>query len=1002
MNKDKPFSNWQNGWKQCGRRIVVLLLITVIFAQAAQAGILITSNGISIVGGNGVQYGDPNVSMTGADGGLTYRANGISLVNQNGSFVSTAGAASAIYTGNSAISMTGADGISMTGADGIVLRGTNAAITMTGADGNKYQADAFELVKPAGISLTNANGITAVGVNGVSIVGANISMTGADGISMTGADGAISMTGADGAIGIRADGTTFSVPVTPNAAITMTGADGAISMTGADSVIFNNTKGVSLNGVEAVGNQPAVAIGLLSVDPELAVKLNQMTDDSTVNAVVAFYSLPTSADLQNLQSLGIVGGTRFRQLPFVVVSATRTQIVNVSKLANVRSIYAVRSLDLNADVYFKNTQAARVAVDRDLQTKNNGAAISGRGVTVAILDTGVNAAHNDLSGRVVQNVRLVDSQSAAIGFNYPSPVENLTNTDLAGGHGTFVSGIVAGSGVSSGGKYNGVAPGARILGLSAGDVDLINILAGFDYILDKGANYNVRVVNCSFSANTVYDPNDPVNIATKMLAQRNIVAVFSAGNSGAGDSTLNPFAAAPWVVSVGATDQKGNLADFSSRGRFGDSQFAPTLVAPGVNVVSLRNPATETGVLGIGTNADAQRLTVSELPFYTTASGTSFSAPQVAGAVALMLEANPNLTFAQIKDILARTATPLPPRFRHEVGAGMLNTYAAVLEAGFANRHAGLWRAVVEQNQASFLLDPAQNFEGTTVPGLDVTTNFSLPADTLQTTVRLAWGNLFSTNDLGLRVADANGVVQGESNNLNAPGLGGRRETVTLKPPPFINGKANVYNTLGLGSAQKFYGSIENVRLQIGNFADVNQLSVSDQAIVRQNLQNYVMLPFDGNEFRPNAPVSRYEFAQTLVRGARVPQYLAGNAMFGDVRSLTWRDAAESVQTNPNGALIYDAAPNGNFRPNDATTRLVAVVALVKAAGLTAQAQQANNQTVAANDAAAIPVNLRGYVVIALQNNLIGNDGDNFSPNKPLTRIELARAMAQMNTILAR
>jgi serine protease AprX len=184
--------------------------------------------------------------------------------------------------------------------------------------------------------------------------------------------------------------------------------------------------------------------------------------------------------------------------------------------------------------------------------------VSGRNVTVAVLDTGVNSQHGDLSGKIVQNVKLADTQSVGAGFIYPSPVENLPNTDLVSGHGTFVAGVIASSGMASGGKYNGVAPGAKILGLSAGEMNLTYVLSGFDYLLEHGANYNVRVVNCSFSANTVFDYNDPVNVATKMLTQKGISVVFSAGNSGDGNSTLNPYAAAPWVISVGATDEKAD------------------------------------------------------------------------------------------------------------------------------------------------------------------------------------------------------------------------------------------------------------------------------------------------------------------------------------------------------------------------------------------------------------------------------------------------------------
>ena len=139
-------------------------------------------------------------------------------------------------------------------------------------------------------------------------------------------------------------------------------------------------------------------------------------------------------------------------------------------------------------------------------------------------------------------------------------------------------------------------------------------------------------MNCSFSANTVFDVNDPVNIATKLLTDNGVNVVFSAGNSGPGQHTLNPYAVAPWVVSVGATDTQGRLASFSSRGDFASGLFSPTVVAPGVNVVSVRGSGVTnvTGAEGIA-NADLQRLSLFELPRYTTASGTSFSAPQVVG-----------------------------------------------------------------------------------------------------------------------------------------------------------------------------------------------------------------------------------------------------------------------------------------------------------------------------------------------------------------------------------
>src|SRR5262249_29093133 len=273
-----------------------------------------------------------------------------------------------------------------------------------------------------------------------------------------------------------------------------------------------------------------------------------------------------------------------------------------------------------------------------------------------------------------------DTQSLGVGFNYPLATPSLPNTDQVYGHGTFVAGIIAGSGQQSGGKYAGVAPGANILGLSAGDASLLFVLSGLDYLLVNGSSFGVRVVNCSFSADTVFDVNDPVNIATKMLTDNGISVVFSAGNTGPGNDSLNPYSVAPWVISTGATDNQGKLADFSSRVGFGSRLFRPTLVAPGVNTVSLR-PSTLVSVTTVdGVAANDVSLSPTEVPYYTTGSGTSYSAPQVSGTIALMLEANPKLTPAQIRDILQRTATPLPAYYPYEVGAGLLNAQAAVLE----------------------------------------------------------------------------------------------------------------------------------------------------------------------------------------------------------------------------------------------------------------------------------------------------------------------------------
>ena len=597
----------------------------------------------------------------------------------------------------------------------------------------------------------------------------------------------------------------------------------------------------------------------------------------------------------------------------------------------------------------------------------------------------------------MQNVLLSDLQSLPLGFQHPLPIENLINTDSANGHGTFVAGVIAASGVSSGGKYSGVAPGANILGLSAGSLNLTHILAGFDYVLERGDDYNVRVINCSFSAATMFDLNDPVNVASKMLTERNVNVVFSAGNSGAGNGTLNPYSAAPWVVSVGATDEKGKLADFSSRGVFGDAYQKASIVAPGVNVVSLRSLVSQTGLLGILTGADTQRLSSAELPFYTTASGTSFSAPQVAGAIALMLDANPNLRPAEVKDILQRSATPLPKYFSHETGAGMLNTYAAVSEAAFPNRKTGMFRTVLNRKSVGFRTSVIKNFSETVSFGSTSQTQVTIPANTIQSTVSISWGGLTTPNDLGLKILNSNGGTVGESNYLNLPGLTGKREKITLKNPQSDTWRINVKNSLSLGTPQNFVGTVEATQVEYAELNDIFSLSTNDRAAVYESLRSFTMLS-EGRSFRPQWQISRSAFAEALVRVGSVPQFVGMNPMFNDVRDLTTRSVVESVQSNPTGKLFFDVSTGGNFRPHNVTTKLVSAVAFVKAAGLESRI---STTTLPANmtDALTIPIEWRGYVAVALQQGFLTLDQNQFNPNRGLTKIELTKALVKLKNL---
>src|SRR5260370_7201594 len=460
---------------------------------------------------------------------------------------------------------------------------------MSGADGSQYDVDSVIIRNPPGITASGADSVIATGTNGITAHGTDrASITHAAGHTASGADNSLTINSADGITASGADGVLFSIAPSAIAisgvnGITAAGADG-ITISGANSFVSTGTNAL-IGGIKGNVGQT----GLQSVDAEVGVLLNRLTDDSNVDAVVVYHHLPNDADIADLQRLGVPGGTRYRVLPMIAVSCTKAQIAAISHLSSVRSIYGNRTFQWNLEPAARNlTGVERVRRNADLTRSNRGLPVSGRGVTVAVLDSGVDGTQGDLAGRVVQNLKLADTQSVGVGFNYPVAAPSLPNTDQAYGHGTFVAGIIAGNGQQSGGKYAGVAPGANVLGLSAGDASLLFILSGFDYLLTNVSSFGVRVVNCSFSANTVFDLNDPVNIATKALTDNGINVVFSAGNNGSGLDSLNPYSVAPWVISTGPTDAPPPLPNSASPADFPNPLFPPTLVAPGVNTVSLR------------------------------------------------------------------------------------------------------------------------------------------------------------------------------------------------------------------------------------------------------------------------------------------------------------------------------------------------------------------------------------------------------------------------------
>ncbi|HEY8786837.1 MAG TPA: S8 family peptidase [Candidatus Limnocylindria bacterium] len=301
--------------------------------------------------------------------------------------------------------------------------------------------------------------------------------------------------------------------------------------------------------------------------------------------------------------------------------------------------------------------------------------VTGRGVGVAILDSGI-APHPDLAGRIVASVDFTGGNAALVPPADP------------GGHGTHVAGLIAGDGTASGGAYAGVAPGANLIDVrviaASGSTNISTLIAGMQWVLAHRSDYNIRVVNLSAGGPTTTSyRNDPLATAAEMLVFAGITVVVSAGNEGPKERTITSPGNDPYVITVGGIDDNGTattaddaLASWSSRGVTPiDGLAKPDLVAPGRKIVSLRSP---------GSTLDLElpdRLVAGLdplVPEYFRLSGTSMAAPVVTGVVALMLEQNPALTPAQVKDRLKGTATALSYGSPDTTGSGMVNAPAAV------------------------------------------------------------------------------------------------------------------------------------------------------------------------------------------------------------------------------------------------------------------------------------------------------------------------------------
>ena len=761
------------------------------------------------------------------------------------------------------------------------------------------------------------------------------------------------------------------------------------------------------------------AVVLAALLVPLAAPVHAQTAGDTGIYIVSFRTDsgldPSHLDL--LRSLGVTGGLTLQNLGMVAVPATAAQAEALRHVPAVRSVVANEQLTFAMDQARMVTGVERVRTDTAFTTRNGGLPVFGDGdFSVVVNDSGIDATHADLKlgERVVQNVLVLADTGTLEGFTPLVTVENVPNTDTVG-HGTHCAGILAGTGAASGSRYAGVAPGAKLIGTGSGAVlFVLNALGGFEWSLANQARYRIRIISNSYGSDGPFDPEHPINIASKAAHDRNITVVFAAGNSGPGKATHNRYAKAPWVISVAAGTKEGGLASFSSRGLPREERLAnddpnddfdaPTLTAPGTGREFETNAARFTAamisaraVTNIFTNGLTDDLEIAPafVPFYTQISGTSMACPFVAGVAALMLDADPTLTPDEIKQILTETATRMPGYEEYAVGAGYVNAYAAVDKAFNRSRGYGSFTNPAFNATYTVTGPPAQPFhvdyDPSATPGAASPNarSFEVEAGMNELDVFATFDNALETGDgntIGLLLTGPDGRTY--SSGIALPVLDGRtRQVVVANPDPGtwrlevrgVRGLAAVPNfslpTSGAALPGPVDGTITQRRFDLAPVPDISGHALASE--IELALESRRLDVDADGRFRPDAVLSRAELARALVLNAPVRQSLGGAPRYTDVTG-DLAAIAEAVTAKGSTLRDYDfradglmSASGSLFNPSGAVTRLDLAVALVRALGHDADARARANSVVLVGgqplaDLAQIPGALRGYVQIAL------------------------------------
>ena len=423
-----------------------------------------------------------------------------------------------------------------------------------------------------------------------------------------------------------------------------------------------------------------------TIDPGLLTEMRERPA-GPLETIMVFDSPLTDTDVDALAGLGALAVRTYRDWGLAYVLGDADALTDASHLPG-----AVR-LTENLPITFYGgmapvTTRAREAWDAKSTSTSpvmvGGNVVDGSGVTIAVVDSGIYGLHPDLAPAIDRNMKflcttplLVNTATdtcfgdALIGDIAFGPVYDgctdefwldTMDSDSTSGHGTHVAGIAAGRGVASDGRIMGSAPGARLVGLGIGEVDrILYVLEAFNWIDCNKAAFDIEIVTNSWGVNAAFSAGDPVNIAVDDLVGDGVVVLFAAGNDGGSGTAdrVNTYARNPTagVISVanyndlGTGDRSNVLALSSSRCLVGsggvvvDADNCADVAAPGTDIASTVDPV---GLIPPGE--------LYSMPYYGLASGTSMATPHVAGIVALLKQADPTLTPADVEDILEDNA----------------------------------------------------------------------------------------------------------------------------------------------------------------------------------------------------------------------------------------------------------------------------------------------------------------------------------------------------------